>query len=436
MDGADGGRSQDGADGGQITFTQNYVANMPTVNGLVKTFGKYKNGDTIPASGKTASELLVDAFTDAVNPSPSFILSSLDWQHPSNDSSVTISSINFGIANQGATGTAVLEYQLSASTSTPTGSWTTVQSYTSSEVAFGASLLSKVYSTGEAWASNNVFHFRLRVTDSTSGTTEQTASSFTVANSFDPPLISDKQITRSNSSISAATGTTSTTREYGDVQSTLRYDVRRDELYDPLIDSVVQFKVGSNFREITTPNSTASLAALGNGSTQQDISFAVNANSVTVATDGVVDLRLQASPHVYLIAVDSTYGADTYDYFSIINYYYSYQVCFDTTTLTSGSTTSAVQAVYDAFGGDDSGNNEIKIKTSAYPGSIGETNAYTVQTGNKFMYIFYQGTGTINDHKARRCVADHRGFQQPRYFYFRKPIRRFSHVHSLQIQFN
>ena len=63
------------------------------------------------------------------------------------------------------------------------------------------------------------------------------------------------------------------------------------------------------------------------------------------------------------------------------------------------STTSAVQAVYDAFGGDDSGNNEIKIKTSAYPGSIGETNAYTVQTGNKFMYIFYQGTGTINDIK-------------------------------------
>lgn len=394
-DGATGPAGQDGADGVEATFTQNYTANMPTVDGLVKTFGKYKNGDNIPANGKTAAELLVDAFTDAVNPSPSFTLTGPDWQHPSIASSVGISSINFGIANQGATGTAVLEYQLSNSQSTPTGSWTTVQSYTSSEVTFGASNLQTSYNTGEAWASNNVFHFRLRVTDSTSGTTEQTANSFTVANSFDSPLINDKQITRSNSSISAATGTTSTTREYGDVQSTLSYDVRRDELYDPLIDSVVQVKIGSNYREITTPDSTTTLNGLGNGSTENNISFAVNTNSVTVATDGVVDLRSEATPHEYRIVVDSTYGSDTSSDFSNINYYYSYQVCFDTTALTSGSLTSAVQTVYDAFGGDDNGNNEREIKTGSYPGSIDETNTYTVQTSNKFMYIFYPGNTDI-----------------------------------------
>jgi len=398
-DGATGPAGQDGAegvDGVEATFTQNYTANMPTVAGLVKTFGKYKNGDTIPADGKTAAELLIDAFTDAVNPSPSFTLTGPDWQHPSIASSVGISSINFGIANQGATGTAVLEYQLSTSQSTPTGSWTTVQSYTSSEVTFGASNLQTSYNTGEAWASNNVFHFRLRVTDSTSGTTEQTANSFTVANSFDSPLINDKQITRSNSSISAATGTTSTTREYGDVQSTLSYDVRRDELYDPLIDSVVQIKIGSNYREITTPDSTTTLNGLGNGSTENNISFAVNTNSVTVATDGVVDLRSEATPHEYRIVVDSTYGSDTSSDFSNINYYYSYQVCFDTTALTSGSLTSAVQTVYDAFGGDDNGNNEREIKTGSYPSSIGNTNTYTVQTSDKFMYIFYPGDTDIS----------------------------------------
>jgi hypothetical protein len=377
------------------TFTQDYVANMPTVAGLVKTFGKYKNGDTIPADGKTATELLVDAFTDAVNPSPSFSLSGPDWQHPSIASSVGISSINFGIANQGATGTAVLEYQLSNSQSTPTGSWTTVQSYTSSEVTFGASNLQTSYDTGEAWASNNVFHFRLRVTDSTSGTTEQTANEFTTANSFNSPLISDKQITRSNSTISAATNTTSTTREYGDVQSTLRYDVRRDELYDPLIDSVIQFEVGSNYREITTPNSTTSLASLGNGSTQNNISLAINTDSITVATDGSTDLTAEATPHKYRIVVDSTHGSDTSGDFSDINYYYSYQVCFDTTALTTGSSQSAVQTVYAAFGGDDNGNNEREIKTGSYPESILDTNTYTVQTSNKFMYIFYPGTDTI-----------------------------------------
>jgi len=369
---------------------------MPTVSGVVKTFGKYKNGDTIPANGKTASELLVDAFTDAINPTPSFSLSGPDWQHPSSASSVTVSSINFGIANQGATGTAVLEYQLANTQSTPTGSWTTVQSYTSSEVTFGASNLSKVYSTGEAWASNNVFHFRLRVTDSTSGTTEQTANEFTTANSFDSPLISDKQITRSNSTISAATGTTSTTREYGDVQSTLRYDVRRDELYDPLIDSVVQFEVGSNYREITTPDSTTDLSSLGNGSTENNISLAINTDSITVATDGSTDLTAEATPHRYRVVVDSTYGSDTSSDFSNINYYYSYQVCFDTTALTTGSSQNAVQTVYAAFGGDDSGNNEREIKTGSYPSSIGNTNTYTIQTSNKFMYIFYPGNNHIS----------------------------------------
>ena len=71
-------------------------------------------------------------------------------------------------------------------------------------------------------------------------------------------------------------------------------------------------------------------------------------------------------------------------------------MCFDTTALTSGSSTSAVQTVYDAFGGDDNGNNEREIKTGSYPGSIGSTNTYTVQTSNKFMYIFYPGSTDID----------------------------------------
>jgi hypothetical protein len=237
------------------------------------------------------------------------------------------------------------------------------------------------------------------VTDSTSGTTEQTANEFTTANSFNSPLISDKQITRSNASISAATGTTSTTREYGDVQSTLRYDVRRDELYDPLIDSVVQFEVGSNYREITTPNSTTSLASLGNGSTENNISLAINTDSITVATDGSTDLTAEATPHKYRIVVDSTHGSDTSGDFSDINYYHSYQVCFDTTALTTGSSPSAVQTVYAAFGGDDNGDNEREIKTGSYPSSIDNINTYTVQTSNKFMYIFYPGNTHISEMK-------------------------------------
>tara|TARA_R100000231_G_scaffold95300_1_gene71485 strand:- start:655 stop:2160 length:1506 start_codon:yes stop_codon:yes gene_type:complete len=380
----------------QERFTQNYTANMPTVLGVVKTFGKYKNGDTILANGKTASELLIDAFTDSVAATPSIDVvsgTSPEWQHPASDSTISV-TVDFGINNQGGSGTAVVEYQLGTSSSTPTGIWTTVQSYTSSSVVYGANSVTVSYDTNTAWASNNYFHFRVRVTET--GLSEVSDTTSTTAQSFTAPLIDDFQITRSNSSITAATGTSGTRREYGDVQTTLRYDVERREQYDALIDSVVQVKIGSNWREITTPNSTVDLSSLADGATQNNISLAINTDSITVATDGVVDLTAEATPHEYRVVVDSTYGSDEDEEFSDINYYYSYQICFDTTALTASSSTNDVQTVYDAFGGDDNGDNEIEIITvGTYPSNIGDTETYTVQTSNKYMYIFYQGTNHI-----------------------------------------
>lgn len=394
------GGSDDGS--GNVTisqekFTQNYVANMPTgSDNIVKTFGKYKNGDTILANGKTAAELLIDAFTDSVAPTPSIdVVSSTrpEWHHPANDSTISV-TVNFGINNQGGSGTAVVEYQLGTSSSTPTGSWTTVQSYTSSSVVYGASSVTVAYNTNTAWASNNYFHFRVRVTET--GQSEVSDTTNTTAQGFTAPLIDDFVITRSNSSITAATGTNATKREYGDVQTTLRYDVERREQYDELVDSVVQVKIGSNWREIETPDSTVILSSLANGATENNISLAINTDSITVATDGVVDLTTEATPHEYRVVVDSTYGSNAAAEFSDINYYYSYQICFDTTALTASSSTVDVQTVYDAFGGDDNGDNEIQIITNgSYPSNIGDTETYTVQTSNKYMYIFYQGTNHI-----------------------------------------
>mgnify|MGYP003132742632 CR=1 FL=1 len=394
--GATGATGPQGATGGQTTFTQNYIANMPTVLGVVKTFGKYKNGDTIPANGKTASELLIDAFTDSVAATPSIdVVSNTrpEWHHPAGDSTISV-TVNFGINNQGGSGTAVVEYQLGTSSSTPNGTWTAVQSYTSSSVVHGANSVTVSYDTNTAWASNNYFHFRVRVTET--GLSEVSATTSTTAQSFTAPVIDDFAITRSNSSITAATGTSGTKREYGDVQTTLRYDVERREQYDALIDSVVQVKIGSNWREITTPNSTVDLSSLADGATQNNISLAINTDSITVATDGVVDLTTEATPHEYRVVVDSTYGSNETVEFSDINYYYSYQICFDTTALTASSSTNDVQTVYDAFGGDDNGDNEIQIITNgSYPSNIGDTETYTVQSSNKYMYIFYQGTNHI-----------------------------------------
>ena len=340
---------------------------------------------------------MIDAFQDAVNPSPSISTTSQpDWQHPSSASTINL-SVDFGIQNVGASGTAVVEYQLSTSSSIPTGSWTTVLVYTSGTVVYGASAVTTSYNTNTAWASNNYFHFRVRVTDSTSGTTEQIAYAFTTAQTFNSPDVTSQSISRSGSAITAAGGTTGTSREYGDVRSSLVYAVRRDEAYDPLIDSTVEFKNGSNWREITTPSSSFDLSALANGNTETGITLNITTDSITLATDGAIDLTTKPTPHKYRNRIDSTYGGDVTDEFGNINFYYSYAIYFDTTTLTASSTNNQVQTVYNAAGGDDNGNNEIEIRTSgSYPSNIGNTANFTVQTSNKFMYIFYQGSTNIS----------------------------------------
>jgi hypothetical protein len=54
-------------------FTKNVILNF----GTGKTFGKYNNGDTIPATGKTLDEFFYDVFTETIHPAyiyPSVIL--------------------------------------------------------------------------------------------------------------------------------------------------------------------------------------------------------------------------------------------------------------------------------------------------------------------------------------------------------------------------
>lgn len=380
----------------QERFTQNYVLNIPNEGSIIKSFGKYLNGDTIQSIGKTAIEVLTDAFQDAVNPSPTISVGTgPDWQHPQSASTISV-TVNFGIQNVGATGSAIIQYQLGTSATIPTGSWTNVASYNESDVFYNATSKTASYNTNVAYSASNYFHFRVLVTDNTSGTTQQIRYGYVTAQSFNSPEVLDQQITRINSSITAATNTTSTVREYGDVQTGLRYDVKREEAYDPLVGSAIQVKIGSNWRQITAPTSVYDLTALSNNSTENDILFSINTDSITVVTDGAINLTERPSPHEYRVLVDSTYGATRFVDFNDINYYYSYQVCFDTRALSTSSTDSEVQAVYAAFGGDDNGNNEREIKTGSYPSSIGSTNSYTVQTTNKYMYIFYPGANTIS----------------------------------------
>lgn len=42
-----------------IKFEENITVSLPEGS----TFGKYKNGDTVPSAGKTANEVIIDALT-------------------------------------------------------------------------------------------------------------------------------------------------------------------------------------------------------------------------------------------------------------------------------------------------------------------------------------------------------------------------------------
>ena len=379
------------------TFDQDYVLNIPNEGNVVKSFGKYLNGDLVPSSGKTAIEVLIDAFQDAVAPTPSISITGRpDWQHPSSASTVS-GTVNFGIQNVGAIGSAAIEYQLSNSLNIPTGTWQVVDLYTTDEVYYGAGSVSFSHVTSVSYSSANYFHFKFTVQDNTPGVDPVTIYTSTTAQSFVAPSVSDKQITRTNPTIQAAVGTSSTYREYGDVYTSLRYDVKRNEAYDPLIESFIQIKNGNTWRKIISPDTTNDLSNLSNNSTDQDILVSISNNSVTLDNDALLDLRNEPTPHEYRVVVDSTYGGNENSTFSGINYYYSYQICFDVTALTASSSDSSFQTVYDNFGGDDNGNNEIEIKISgSYPSSIGVTNTYTVQTSNKYMYIFYPGATEIS----------------------------------------
>jgi len=95
--------------GGEVTvdqekFTQDYVLNIPSATSHPKSFGKYLNGATVPTNGKTALEVLIDAFTDLVNPTATFSTGNFDYRSYSSSQSVTGSiSITNTNANAGST---------------------------------------------------------------------------------------------------------------------------------------------------------------------------------------------------------------------------------------------------------------------------------------------------------------------------------------------
>lgn len=401
--------------GGSETFSQNYVLNIPDENGVQKTFGKYLNGETVPSMGLTANEVLIDAWTDAVEPTPTFTFTGKpDWNHPANTGIVQITIPNSGIINNvGGTGTSVLEYQLGTSTVTPTGPWTNTNSGPSLSYGGAGNTVVSFTVPTVAYSTSNYFHFRLRATDTTTGTSEQTYYGWCTAETFDHPgqqFVSGTALQRL-STLPQATGGGALIREIGDYKTKLKWEVRRDEAYGPLLSSGVGLLWQGDNKLFTTPAASVdvSLAALDTWYSDSSMDIDINTDSVTIEGGTTVDMintydnSGNTSPHlIFCIKTETDVsGAPTATVNYTVNLVPSYVVCFDTTALTASSTDTQIQAVLDAFGSDDNGVNVRKIQnnttSSSYPAVIGNTPPFTVQTNGEYLYLFYPGNTDVSN---------------------------------------
>ena len=406
--------------GGGGTFDQDYTLNIPTVNGVTKTFGKYVNGDTVASTGLTATEVIIDAWTDAVEPTPTFSFSTVpDWNHPASTgvNIVRILIPNSGIINNvGGTGTAVLEYQLGTSSTEPTGTWTNTNLITSPlQYAGGSGDTAYDYDIGAvAYSTSNYFWFRLRVTDSTSGTTEQSHTAFCQASSFNSPEIAlentGDRIRLSN--LPSATNGSNTLREIGDYKTRLHWEVRRDETYGPLDTSGLGIRINNSNVLFTNPAYSADIsqAQVGTYFSNSDMEVDITSSPLNLDGGGTVDLvnyydnngnSNNNNLQFFINAVTDVPNSNIAVTNPTINFVPSYVICFDTTALTAASTQAQCQAVLDAFGSDDNGTNVRKLHAnttaSSYPAQIGTTPSFTVQSNGEYFYLFYPGSTQVSD---------------------------------------
>lgn len=405
--------------GGGGTFDQDYVLNIPDENGVTKTFGKYLNGETIPANGLTANEVLIDAWTDAVEPTPTFTFTGTpDWNHPAAAATnyVTISIPNSGIINNvGATGTAVLEYQLGTSSTEPTGTWTNTNLVTTlSYGGTGSSSYQYELDSTIAYSSSNYFWFRLRVQDSTSGTSEQTHAAYCQAQGFDSPEF--RQDPSFNlvrlSTLPQATNGNNTLREIGDYQTRVKWQVRRDELYGPLDTSSLGLKINNQNKLFQNPSYSADVSAAQLNTWYDNASMDVDINTSPMEVEGAVSVDLvnyydnngnsnNNNLQFYINVVTDVPNSNIASGNPTISFVPSFVICFDTTALDATATAAECQTVLDAFGTDD---NSLAVRklysgttASSYPAAIGTTPSFTVQSNGEYLYLFYPGSTDVSN---------------------------------------
>ena len=199
-----------------------------------KTFGRYLNGQVIPAAGKTAAEVIQMALAEPINPtvnltSPTTISFNLTAIN-------NVLNFNHTINTLGATvATASLEWRRGN-----TGSWLVLSTSVTSPGSFTHTLDDTPYNT-------SVFNYRYIVTDTATASTTATLN-------LTPAAYSQPTVSFSLSGNVTAPETT-TNREKGNVSSNITSGtITRNSVNVPLVSYVAQFQVnGGSWVDIGSP---------------------------------------------------------------------------------------------------------------------------------------------------------------------------------------
>ena len=212
-----------------------------------KTFGRYPDGATIPASGKTAREVISLSIAEPINPSVSLssptsvafnqtgINNTLNFSH-------TINSVGASVSS------AVLQFRRGG-----VGSWTTLSTSTTTPDSF-------VHSFTDTNFNTSGMNYRYVVTDNLGAT--NTATHNINPASYSSPSISWNLVGNALSGIE-----TNTKRERGNVNSQINGTISRNSANVDLISYKIQYRVnGGSYVDIGSASigpGTSSIASTG-----------------------------------------------------------------------------------------------------------------------------------------------------------------------------
>lgn len=353
----------------QERFTQDYVLNIPNDGNIVKSFGKYLNGATVPADGKTAIEVLIDAFQDTADPVPS--ISGLGQPVYGQGTFTDTITIDFGIQNNttvsGTSGVyAVLEWGINGYGFFNGGGSAT---YSASQVYYGVSAINTSLTFTGSYSASNNYQVKLTVTEAGTNGGQATASVQNVSGVANWDTSINTMVFTGTSGLTTTAGLTetSTRRIRGNTSTTFNIDIESDE------PSYVDISTIKIYGHVGTSLSFPAGDLL--------TTINVNASSYTNTSAYTHDPG-DVGSYRYKIVVEDEHGLTTSDTESTINYYY--ETYFG---LSTDSSFDAANTIDDL---------SAELFTSV-PGGIDGIGPFSNTGGSTYVWIAYPSTTDITE---------------------------------------